>query len=203
MRPGRQTLRFDGAICSVGTTGGVRVVLGLWPSSPFGLLVDAMVELADGHRVLIAPTADTAEFIAATYHFDEVRQEDTRLAIAGGRWSATSPSLSVAVDVGPRTAVGWLLSTVPRPLARNRLWCRAIDPVARRVRRGVRTYGTAGGGRQEYYCALDEHGLVSATVSWEGRSAGDLRPVDPPVRFGFGSSPRVPSLVRVTTLIDL
>jgi hypothetical protein len=30
---------------------------------------------------------------------------------------------------------------------------------------------------------------------------GGLAPVDPPVRFGFGSTPRTPALVRVVTLI--
>jgi hypothetical protein len=32
-----------------------------------------MIERADGHRVLLAPTRAVGEFVAATYRFDEVR----------------------------------------------------------------------------------------------------------------------------------
>ncbi len=103
--------------------------------------------------------------------------------------------------VGRRTAVGQLLSLVPRPLARSRWWCRAVDPVARRVRPGVRTVGSAGGGRREYYCALDEWALTGVGAELGGTDLGALRRVDPPVRFGFGSTPARPSLVRVTTLV--
>jgi hypothetical protein len=38
-------------------------------------------------------------------------------------------------------------------------------------------------------------------VTWDGEDQGGLAPVDPPVRFGFGSTPRTPSLVRVVTLV--
>jgi hypothetical protein len=34
-------------------------------------------------------------------------------------------------------------------------------------------------------------------------SLGALADVDPPVRFGFGSTPRFPALVRVTTTVWL
>ena len=73
--------------------------------------------------------------------------------------------------------------------------------MARRVLPGVRTVGSAGGGRREYYGARDLHRVVSASVRWEGTDQGALAPVDPAVRFGFGSTPRTPSLVRITTLI--
>jgi hypothetical protein len=68
---------------------------------------------------------------------------------------------------------------------------------------GVRTRGTAGGGRREWYAALDLHRIAHIEASWAGTDLGGLRPVDPPVRFGFGSTPSRPSLVRVTTTIDL
>src|SRR5699024_6852506 len=45
-------LRFVGEIAGVGTTSGTRVVVGRWEDSPFGPFGDAMVETADGHRVL-------------------------------------------------------------------------------------------------------------------------------------------------------
>ncbi|MGH3867621.1 MAG: hypothetical protein ACRDQ4_16090 [Pseudonocardiaceae bacterium] len=102
-------LRFEGWIAGLGTTAGLRVVIGRWTSSPWGPFTDVMVEQPDGHRVLLAPQPAVAEFIAGTYQFDDVR--------------------TVGVD------------------------------------------------------------------------QGSLAPVTPPVRFGFGSTPPAPSLVRVITLI--
>ena len=67
----------------------------------------------------------------------------------------------------------------------------------------MRTVGSAGSGRREYYCARDEHALQQVEATWDGEPLGALRPVSPPVRFGFGSSPRRPAIVRVTTIIDV
>ena len=39
-------------------------------------------------------------------------------------------------------------------------------------------------------------------MAWDGADQGGLTPVEPPVRFGFGSTPRAPSLVRVVTLVQ-
>jgi hypothetical protein len=194
--------RFDGEIAGLGSGSGTRIVLGLWPDTPFGPIADAMVETAGGHRVLIAPTAEVGDYIAATYHFDEVRVEQTALQVTATLRRFSSASLSVTVQVARRTVIGRLLRLVPRPLARSRLWCRLVDPVARLLRAGVRTVGTAGGGRREYYCALDEHALGRIDGSWDGAPLGELRPVTPPVRFGFGSTPAAPSIVRITTLIE-
>lgn len=199
----RVRLRFDGLIAGMGTESGTRLVVGMWARSPFGPIVDAMIETGDGHRVLVAPSAEVAAFIAATYAFDEVRTERTELRLTPHGATVTSTSLQLTVQVGPRTAVGWLLSAIPPAVARSPLWCGAIDPFARVLRPGVRTVGTAGGGRREYYCAVDEHALTRVDAAWEGTPLGSLTPVAPPVRFGFGSSPRRPSLVRVTTLIDI
>lgn len=196
-------MRFDGEIAGAGSSSGMRVVLGLWRDTPFGPIADAMVERENGHRVLIAPTREVADFIAATYRFDEVRVEATSAGAGSASRDFTSPSLHVTVAVGRRTVVGALVRLLPRPVARSRTWCRLIDPLARRLRAGVRTVGTAGGGRREYYCALDEHRLAGVSGTFDGQPLGSLRPVDPPVRFGFGSTPRTPSLVRVTTLVDL
>lgn len=196
------TLRFDGAIAGVGTASGVRLVIGMWPSSPFGPVVDVMVEDREGRRMLIAPRADVADFIASTYRFDEVRVEGTELRIDSTRWTVTTDSLNVTLHVGRRTTVGQVLSLIPRPLARQRWWCRLAGPPARVLRDGVRTHGSAGNGRHEYYCALDEHRVSAIEATWLGRPLGALAPVEPPVRFGFGSTPSRPALVRVTTLVD-
>jgi hypothetical protein len=199
----RRLQRFDGAIAGVGTASGTRLVVGMWPVSPFGHVTDVMVERPDGRRILLAPGGEVAEFIAATYRFDEVRVEPTSLRIDGDRWAVTTASLDLSFEVGRRTALGQLLSLVPRPVARSRAWCAVLDPIARRVLRGVRTRGTAGGGRREYYGALDEHRVDAVRAVLEGADLGDLRPIDPPVRFGFGSTPSRPSLVRVTTTVSL
>lgn len=194
-------LRFDGTIAGLGTEAGVRLVIGMWRSSPFGPIADVMVELADGHRILVAPSAEVAAFIAGTYRFDEVRVEPVTLRVDGEVHRLRTATLSVDLVTGTRTPLGRLLALVPDRVARSRFWCRLIDPVARLVRHGVRTTGTAGGGRQEWYCATGERRLVSAAATLDGVHLGALRPVVPAVRFGFASTPPRPAAVDVTTWI--
>lgn len=192
--------RFDGSIAGLGTATGLRVVVGHWPRSPFGAFTDVMVEQPDGHRVLLAPSRDVADFVAGTYRFDEIRLTPVHTSV-DGQWGITAGPLQVTFDVGGRPPLGLLLRLVPRRLATAPWWISAVDVVARRVLPGVRTRGGAGGGRQEYYAALDLHRISSATVSWEGVDQGTLAAVTPPVRFGFGSTPTNPCLVRVVTLV--
>jgi len=194
--------RFDGAIAGLGSSSGTRFVVGIWPVSPFGAFADVMVERGDGSRILLAPTAEVGDFVAATYRFDEVRVEQFAVEPAGTQWTVTTPSLDLQFATGRRTGLGRLLMLVPPAVARTRGWCRAIDPFARRLRPGVRTAGTAGGGRREYYCALDEHRIDAARGVLDGVDAGRLARLEPPVRFGFGSAPVRPALVRVTTIVD-
>lgn len=75
--------------------------------------------------------------------------------------------------------------------------------VPARVLRGVRTHGSAGNGRREWYAVQDLHPITAATGVLNGADLGHLTPVDPPVRFGFGSTPRFPALVRVTTTVQV
>ncbi|MCW2496164.1 hypothetical protein [Jatrophihabitans sp.] len=162
-----------------------------------------MVEEADGQRTLLAPSGEIADFIGATYSFDTVRIEPVVVAVAGHGFTLSTPTLQLEVAVGRRTSIGWLLSAVPGRLARSPRWCRLIGPLARLLRPGVRTVGTAGGGRTEYYCATDERAVSRVHAELDGLDLGALRPVRPPVRFGFASAPARPSSVRVTTLIEL
>ncbi|MEO7423242.1 MAG: hypothetical protein ABIU87_12735 [Ornithinibacter sp.] len=223
--------RFQGRIAGVGSTSGVRVVLGWWHQSPFGAFADAMVERPDGHRVLLAPSQQVADFVSATYVFDEVRIEPIEVEARVGTsspasgsqrerrprarraregssrtvatWQVDSPSLHLDLTVGERTGVGRLLRVVPRRLATSPLWATAIDPVARVAMRGVRTRGVARAGRREYYGALDAQAVTAASGRLDGIPLGDLAPVDPPCRFGFSSTPRRPSVTDVvTTIID-
>lgn len=199
--PGVAGGRFDGTITGVGTASGTRVVLGAWTDTPFGPVTDVMIERRDGHRVLVAPSAELGRFIADTYGFDEVRVEPVSLACDGALWTLAATTVRLHILFGGRTGLGRLLRVVPRPLARARWWARLLDPVAARLRPGVHLIGTAGNGREERYCALDEHRVTGARVVLDGVDQGRLSAVDPPVRFGFGSTPTRPSRVRVTSVV--
>jgi hypothetical protein len=195
--------RFEGHIVGVGTTSGVRLVLGHWNRSPLGSFSDVMVERTDGHRLLLAPSDEVAEFVASTYTFDEVRIEPVEVTRAGDRWTVTSPSLRLEVEAGGRTLLGRLLRLVPHRVATSPVWSTLTDPVARVVLRGVRTKGSAGQGRREYYGATDAHAVVAAGGRLEDQELGELAPVEPPCRFGFSSTPRRPQVTAVTTTVVL
>lgn len=194
----RQT--FRGRIAGVGSASGTRVVVGHWLDTPFGPFADAMVETAAGHRVLLAAHQDAAGFIGATYSFDEVRIEPFTVT---DPWVVRSPSLTLDLVVGGRTALGLALRTVPRRVAESPAWCTLTDPVARTLLRGVRTRGTAGNDRREWYGATDTRRVVSMRGSFDGVSLGGLADVDPPCSFGFSSVPRKPSVTEVVTTIEL
>ncbi|MET3961571.1 hypothetical protein ABIE44_001505 [Marmoricola sp. OAE513] len=194
--------RFRGEIVGVGSSSGVRVVVGRWTSSPLGAFADVMVETAAGHRVLLAPSAQVAEFVESTYSFDSVRIEDVRVETAPDAWSVRSRSLVLEVTLGSRTSLGLLLRLVPARIAESPAWCTVTDLVARVVLRGVRTRGTAGGGRREYYGATDHRAVTALSGSFDGADLGELRPVRPSPRFGFSSTPASPSVTRVVTTVS-
>ncbi|MEU6095105.1 hypothetical protein [Streptomyces sp. NPDC047079] len=198
----RNRLRLDGWIAGIGTSSGARVVVGHWERTPFGPFSDVMLERRDGHRLLLAPTAQTARFIAGTYTFDEVRVAPVGVDARGGAWTVTASSLRLSFTLGHRGAVGWLLRAVPGPLAARPAWAAAVALPARLLL-GARTCGSAGRDRYEWYGAKDLHPVSTATVRYEGEDLGSLAPVEPPVRFGFGSTPRGPCLVRVTTTVAM
>ena len=194
--------RFRGRIAGVGSTSGIRVVVGQWHDTPFGSFGDAMVETADGHRVLVAPTPEVRDFIVATYSFDEVRVEPIEVTGCASELLVRSPSLRLDLQLGGRTPLGWAIRGVPDRVATAPAWCTLIDSVARLVLRGVRTRGTAGGDRREWYGATDVHGVVLLDGEFSGQGLGTLRPVDPPCRFGFSSTPRRPSVTSVVTTVE-
>ncbi|MDQ0994666.1 hypothetical protein [Streptomyces sp. V3I7] len=197
----RPRLRFDGWIAGMGTTSGTRIVLGHWPGSPFGPFSDVMVERADGRRLLLAPTRPLADFVSATYTFDAVRVVPVDVSHADGTWSVTAGPLALRFTVGGRGVLGWLLRAVPDMLACRPAWCRLTDLPARASLAGVRTRGSARGGDREWYGARDLHTIGSVSAAFEGDGLGAMTPVEPPVRFGFGSVPRKPSIVRITTTV--
>lgn len=197
--------RFSGQIAGVGTTSGIRLVVGHWADTPLGAFSDVMVERADGHRVLLAPSDAVRDVIEATYVFDEVRVEPvTVLEEVGLRhtWVVRSPSLALDLTVGRRTGLGLLLQPVPDRVATSTWWASAVDPLASRLVRGVRTHGVARPGREEWYGATDVHAVVAVSGAFDGERLGRLAAVDPPCRFGFSSTPRRPCVTRVVTTIE-
>lgn len=200
-RPGTQRHRFDGLIAGVGSSSGVRVVVGHWPRSPWGPFSDVMVETAAGHRVLLAPREEVADFVTATYSFDEVRLEHLDVSVSATAWRLRSPSLELDLVLGGRPALGRTLRLVPGALATSPAWCSLTDPVARVLLRGVRTRGTAGNGRREFYGATDLRRVTSVAGRFDGADLGRLAPVDPPCGFGFSSTPRRPVVTTVVTTV--
>ncbi len=194
--------QFRGEIVGVGSHSGVRIVVGRWATSPLGGFADVMVETAEGHRVLLAPNQQVADFVAATYSFDSVRIEDVRVEDSpDGRWSVRSASLVLDVGFGGRTAMGRLLRLVPKRVAESPAWSTVTDPVARVALRGVRTRGSAGEGRREWYGATDNRAVTDVSGSFDGVDLGELRPVLPSPRFGFSSTPAAPSITQVVTTV--
>ncbi len=203
--PGPRRLAFDGHIAGFGTTEGTRVVVGRWLASPLGAFSDVMVERADGTRLLLAPRTDVAELVQTTYAFDAVHVVPVSLRADEGRrrWSVRAGPLTADIGLGARTPTGRLLAVVPRHPAVAPLVATAVDPVARLLLDGVRTRGTAGQGRREWYTATDQHAITAVRVLWGSQDLGQLTPVEPPVRFGFSSVPAAPAVTRVRTTIEL
>ncbi|TQJ60273.1 hypothetical protein FBY30_2536 [Arthrobacter sp. SLBN-83] len=192
---------FDGHIAGIGTTSGLRAVVGIWQDSPFGSFSDVMVQQPSGHRLLLAPTSEVAGFIAATYAFDEVRVLDVAASLTEHTLTVDAGLLAIGAISGARTFLGSALRAVPRRLAVHPRWLAAVNPFAALAAPGARTYGTAGSGRTEFYGVTDLHHVTSAVVRWNGADAGELAPIRPPVTFGFSSVPPRPSIARVRTTI--
>ncbi|CCQ15030.1 putative uncharacterized protein [Rhodococcus sp. AW25M09] len=173
-----------------------------------------MIQFADGRRLLVAPNEDVREFVTATYTFDATELVPVTFAAEpdglgrsagstpGGWRSVQAGDLSVRIRVAGPTVLGRALTLVPDAVSTAPWFCAISDPIARVVLRGVRTRGSAGGGRREYYGARGQHRVIDVQASWQGKDLGSLTPVTPPVTFGFGSTPAAPSVTTITTTID-
>lgn len=203
--PRATRLVFDGHIAGFGTAEGTRVVVGRWLASPVGSFADVMVERTDGTRLLLAPRDDVADLVAATYDFDAVHVVPVSIAAdeRRRRWRLRAGPLTADLTIGGRTSVGHLLALVPRARASAPLVATAVDPVARLLLDGVRTRGTAGRGRREWYTASDQHAVTAVRALWGSEDLGAVAPVLPPVSFGFSSVPSVPTVTRVLTTIEI
>ena len=125
--------RFEGRIAGVGSTSGVRVVVGRWERGPLGAFADAMVATPEGRRILLAPSQEVADFVAATYSFDEVRIEPFDVT-GDATWQVRSPSLTLALAVGRRTG---------QPRARIRVLLHAAAALCHEPRDDRRAPGVA------------------------------------------------------------
>lgn len=193
--------RFRGKILGVGTTSGVRIVVGMWERSPFGPFTDVFLELPDGSSVLLAPDEIVAAYVSGTYRFDTVSVVDVGARRTARGLDLDAGTLQASVDVGTISPLGRVLRIVPKPIARDPRWLAAIDPVARRLAPGSGTAGSAGNGRREYYGVTGAHDVTGVRGVWAGEPLGSLAPLDPPVAFGFASLPRIPQIVDVETTI--
>jgi len=179
------------------------MVVGSWAESPFGRFADVMVEAPDGERVLLAPTSEIADFVSETYTFDRIELGSVDVRHTADGFSVAAPGLSVSAGLGGPAPFDWLLRLVPPPLTRSPAWLRLINPVATMLVSGVRTAGSAGHGRREYYGVRRTRLIAAVDGTFGGDDLGGLAALDPPVRFGFSSAPPTPQLVSVTTTIDL
>lgn len=193
---------FTGHIAGIGTRSGTRLVLGMWDITAMGSFADAMIEDADGHRTLVAPRQEVADFIATTYSFDEIVIAPVTVDQRPGRWTMTATDLDISFVPGQRLWVSPLLHAVPPPVRRSPTWARLCNPIASRLMPGVQTFGSAGSGRTEWYAARDVRGIDSSSVRWRGADLGALAPLTPPVRFGFASAPARPSLTALTSYVQ-
>lgn len=197
------THQFTGRILGLGFDEGTRIVVGRWTRSPYGDFTDVMVERRDGHRILLAPTQEIADTVAALYTFDEVQVVPVEATTRGRVLTLTAGPLGLSATIGERTAIGKALSMVPSALSSRAWWTRVTDPIAQALLRGVSTRGTTANGLPASYGATDVHAVTDATATWDGSDLGALVPVSPPVRFGFGSTPPEPSLTALTTTIEV
>lgn len=164
------------------------------------------LRVAGGMRVVAGATASgidgtNGEMLDGTVHDDTVHDGTVPSGTLFDSTMLDSTMLDVTLRVGPITTLGRVLRGVPERLATDPRWLRAVDPVAARLVPGAHTSGSAGGGRREYYGVTTIRALDAVHGTLEGRELGGLAPLDPPVRFGFGSAPATPSLVDLTTII--
>lgn len=193
--------RFRGRIMGVGTTSGVRIVVGMWDRSPFGPFTDVFLELPDGTSVLLAPDEIVAAYVSGTYRFDTVSVVDVRARRTAG-WPRAVRRGTAGLDRRRRH-----LAARPDPAHRPEAdrprpaLARGDRPRGTAARAGVR-HGGIGGQRSARVLRRDRGARRHRRAgTWAGEPLGDLAPLDPPVAFGFASMPKIPQVVDVETTI--
>ena len=200
-------LALEGTIAAAGFASGDRFVVGVWERGPLGPMNDVMWAGPAGKRTLLAPSDEVARFVGGVYRFDyvqvvnfEVRSDDSSLEVRAG-------PLEMRLDAGKPARIFTLR---PLWLARSPTWVRLEDLVLRPLvgrlvlkgARGVRSYGWTASGVREWYRIYGYRPVVAARAALDGRDLGDLRPLEPPARFGVSEFPRRPALVRCSPLLE-
>ena len=155
---------------------------------------------ASGERWLVAPDQDVADYVGGIYDFDRVVVSALEVAADadGRRLDVLAPDLGLEVHM--EAGRGW---PIPLPRRRPTWFTRGVEArVARRLL-GVEAYGVSPTGAREWYQASRYRPVVSARASLRGADLGPLGPLRPAVRFGFSEPPRRPSLVEVTTVVEI
>lgn len=196
-------VELAGHIAGVGTAQGTRLVVGRWRRSPLGAFADVMVERPDGTRVLLAPREDVAGLITRLYTFDAVHLVDVRVVAdrATRTWTVVAGPLHARLTLGARTALGALLGLVPPGIVTAPVTAGLVDAVAGLLVPGVRTRGRGADDSPEAYVPRDQHAVAALDARWGDEDLGPLRPVDPPVRFGFSSTPAAPAVTAVQVCV--
>lgn len=202
-------LRFDGHIVGASFASGDTLVAGRWHGSPFGPFADLMWRRADGSRVLIAPTEEIRGFVARHYAFDELRDGTVRVEREGeGTISVTADAVSMRLEPGAIDVVGLLVRLRPRWLRSRRTWVAVEDSILRPVvsrlvgAGDVRIRGRTRAGAREWYVIHDVR-PAAATASVGSEDLGPAVPARAPAGFGFSEFPSRPSIVRMTSLIEI
>lgn len=154
-----------------------------------------MWAIPDGTRRLLAPSAAVGRFVSAVYGFDETVVTPLRARLSGAAVDVHAPEMGLEVHLRGGVRLG------PAP-ARPAWFTRWVEgPPARRLL-GVRTWGVSPTGVQEWYPAVSYRRVTGGWASLDGRDLGPLRPLDPPVRFGFSEPPRRPAMVEVRPVLS-
>ncbi|HYO04284.1 MAG TPA: hypothetical protein VET27_21400 [Mycobacterium sp.] len=138
---------------------------------------DVMVQTADGERILLAPTEQIAEFVSSTYTFDstEIGPVSAQHTVDG--FSVSAPGLDVAGRLGG-PAVGAATACDRADVAAGHRSRRVpADP-------RVRTAGSAGKGRREYYGVRRTRRIADVDGTFRGVDLGGLAPLYPPSASG-------------------
>jgi hypothetical protein len=160
---------------------------------------DLMWATPDGERVLVAPTPAVAGFVSSVYDFDRVVVSPL-LVPDHGRRVLDLHAADLGLELHLEAGRGW---PMPVPRRRPRWLTRYVEaPIARRLLR-VEPYGVSPTGVREWYQASRYRPVVAARATRDGADLGPFGPLTPPVRFGFSEPPRRPSLVEVTTRLEV
>lgn len=183
---------FKGRITSSGFQSGDRIVVGTWDESRFGKFTDIMWARPDGHRTLIAPSKDIAEYVDEMYSFDEILIQDIDVEQNGDEMKVSCEMMELEF-VWNR---GWKI-----PFKRSLLFIATVELFFAKLFFSTRTHGVTRNNRKEWYAIDRVSKITKANAIISGQSAGQISPMKEPCKFGFSEAPKKPSSCEVRTHI--